>query len=194
MNVRMGDGFRIGGGLSLGRTATNNCDVVMGRPPLQNYRTGSTVTLPRGETYCDVTPPFQPNARGYAVYPLPWNLQASATFQTQPGPQVLAVYAAPNAVIVPSLGRNLSAGANGTVMVDLVPPGTMYGDRLYQLDLRLTRIFRFGTRRLQGNFDLYNLLNASPVLLQNDTYGSAWQRPIAVLPGRLFKFGAQLDF
>jgi hypothetical protein len=28
----------------------------------------------------------------------------------------------------------------------------------------------------------------------NTTYGAAWQRPTAILPGRLIKFGAQLDF
>ena len=38
------------------------------------------------------------------------------------------------------------------------------------------------------------LFNASPILLLNNTYGPNWLRPVAVLPGRLFKFGAQLDF
>ena len=46
--------------------------------------------------------------------------------------------------------------------------------------------------RLQ--FDIYNLFNGNPVISMNNTYGSAWQRPTVVQVGRLFKFGAQLNF
>jgi uncharacterized protein (DUF736 family) len=39
-------------------------------------------------------------------------------------PQVQALYVATNAEIVPSLGRNLAAGPNGTVVVNVVEPGS----------------------------------------------------------------------
>jgi hypothetical protein len=200
VSMRMPRGGRVGGGLNVGRTATNNCAVVEGAPNVNNATSLISVAadlaaLPRTTAFCDVRTPWQPNARGYVVLPLPWALQSSTTLQTIPGPMIYATYAVPNAVIAPSLGRNLSAGANATANVGLVPPGTMYGDRLYQVDTRVTRMFRVGpSRRVQMNVDLYNLFNRSPVLLQNNTYGVAWQRPIAVLPGRLLKFGAQLDF
>ena len=66
--------------------------------------------------------------------------------------------------------------------------------RLTQVDLRLTKIFRFGRARLQGNFDLYNLFNARDVLVMVTTYGPIWLQPRTVLGGRLFKFGTQFDF
>jgi hypothetical protein len=70
----------------------------------------------------------------------------------------------------------------------------MYAGRLNQVDFRASKIFRFGAgSRLQANVDLYNLLNASPVLALNTTYGAAWQRPLQILQGRLLKFGVQLD-
>jgi hypothetical protein len=40
----------------------------------------------------------------------------------------------------------------------------------------------------------FNLLNASPILALNTTYGTAWQRPLQILQGRLLKFGVQVDF
>jgi hypothetical protein len=81
------------------------------------------------------------------------------------------------------------------VTVDLIPPGTEYGDRLNQVNLRVSKIFRPARgRRIEGIVDLYNLLNVNPVLALNTTYGSAWQRPIQVLQGRLLKLALQLDF
>ena len=77
----------------------------------------------------------------------------------------------------------------------LIQPGTMYDERLYQLDFRASKIFRFGQQqRLQANVDIYNAGNASSILSNNLTYGSNWLRPTAILQGRLVKFGAQWDF
>src|SRR5205807_4942448 len=129
-------------------------------------------------------------------YPLPWwNLVASATFQSVPGPQVSASYVVPNAQIAPSLGRNLAAGANATATVQLIAPGTLYGDRANQVDGRISKPFKLnGNRRVQALFDFYNLLNVGPVLGLNGTYGPAWQTPTALMAGRFVKLGMQVDF
>jgi hypothetical protein len=42
--------------------------------------------------------------------------------------------------------------------------------------------------------DFYNLLNLNPTITFNNTYGSRWQNPFTILPGRFAKFGLQLDF
>jgi hypothetical protein len=39
-----------------------------------------------------------------------------------------------------------------------------------------------------------NLLNASTVLLQNNTYGNNWLRPAYIMPGRLFKPTVEVTF
>jgi len=54
-------------------------------------------------------------------------------------------------------------------------------------------VLRLADTRASINFDLFNALNASPVLALNNNFG-AWQRPTAILAGRLFKLGVQLDF
>ena len=54
------------------------------------------------------------------------------------GDTLAANWAAPNAVIAPSLGRNLSNNAP-TATVNLIEPGTLYGDRVNEIDLRSRR-------------------------------------------------------
>ena len=62
-----------------------------------------------------------------------------------------------------------------------------------QVDLRIGRLFRFGKMRTQLNFDLFNLLNANPVLTQSNDF-AVWQVPTAILEARLFKISGQFDF
>ena len=78
--------------------------------------------------------------------------------------------------------------------MQLSAPGTLYGDRLYQLDGRLSKTWKVGHSRIQGQFNAYNLMNAGPVLGVNNTYGAAWQSATATLVGRMIKFGVQADF
>ena len=42
--------------------------------------------------------------------------------------------------------------------------------------------------------DIYNITNANTVTGVVNTYGPAWQRATQVMGGRLFKFGAQVDY
>ena len=53
---------------------------------------------------------------------------------------------------------------------------------------------RLGRYRVRGQFDIYNVLNASTVLGVNAAYGANWLKPTAIVPARLFKFGGQFDF
>ena len=111
-------------------------------------------------------------------------------------PPCLAAFAGlkTSAQIRGSLGRNLAAGANGTATIDLIQPGTMFGERTNQVDFRVAKILRVGRNRIKGLVDLYNVFNVNPVLTQNNTFGPAWQRPTYILPARMFKFGGQGDF
>ena len=81
--------------------------------------------------------------------------------------------------------------------VNLVTPGTLYGDRVNELDLRVSKILKFGRTRTKISLDLYNALNANPVLTYNQTYSptaTTWLNPTSVLAARVIKIGASLDF
>ena len=191
IDARLPARIRVGGGFNIGRTETNNCFVV--DSPQQAFW---DVSAPASAKSCANKTPFQPQVKVNATYPLAWyDIQLSGTFQSVTGPEILAPYSATNAEVAPLLGRNLASGPNGTVVLPLVNAGTLFGDRVYQVDFRLMKAFKVGRRvRVRGSADFYNALNTNAVLLYNNTYGPAWQRPNAVMPGRLFKFGAQLDF
>ena len=47
---------------------------------------------------------------------------------------------------------------------------------------------------MQGQFDMFNMLNASNVLSTIETFGSSLDRPTSILQGRLFAVGMQLNF
>jgi hypothetical protein len=104
-----------------------------------------------------------------------------------------------NAQIAPSLGRNLAqcgtaATCTATVTVPLEPPGTMWENRLQQVDLRFSRSFQIGDYRIRGNVDVANLFNASNVLNLQRQFGPTYLNALQIMGGRLVKLGLQLDF
>jgi hypothetical protein len=193
LNVRLGQGAFLQGGLSTGQNATNNC-YANDRPDLlpANYVTNT----PRTAAFCDAAYPYSASTqlKLNGSYTLRWGLQASAALQNLPGVPVSASYVATNAQVLPSLGRNLSGNATQVVIANVVPPGSMFEDRFSQLDLRLSKIFRIGPTRLQASFDLFNVFNSSPILTENTRYGPAWLTPTGILDARLAKFGAKFTF
>jgi hypothetical protein len=176
------------GGLDQGRQRTNNC-FALNQPNLSGLAGQPNITAS-----CDVRPPWQPQIKFLASYPVPYGVQIGVGFQSLPGPQITASYTATNAQIAPSLGHNLSSGANGTATLQIIPPGTMYGDRAQELDISFRKVFPVGRGRILGTADVFNILNWSDVLTYNTTYGPAWLRPTSILSARWLKLGVQVDF
>ena len=80
-----------------------------------------------------------------------------------------------------------------TCVVNLIEPGTLYGDRIYQLDLALAKILRFGGTRLRLSADIFNILNNDAVLDENESFGR-FRQPTEILLARFVKFSVQLNF
>ena len=80
--------------------------------------------------------------------------------------------------------------------VNLVAPGTLYGDRINQIDFRAGKVVQLGRLRTQFSVDLYNALNSSAIQTYNQTFivNGAWLTPTLVLPARFAKLTAQVDF
>ena len=189
--ARVRQGLSLQGGTSTGRTSTDSCEVRAKFP--------ETALL---NPYCQVNNPFLTQARGFASYIVPKiDVALSTTFQSIPGSNLPANYAFTNAVVAPLLGRNLSGNAQN-ITVNLVPTGTLQGDRTNQIDIRAGKIVRFGGYRTQFSVDIYNLLNSARVGTYQQTFiipdpvtlTQKWLAPQAILPARFFKLTAQIDF
>jgi len=191
--ARLSRGLLIQGGLSTGRTSTDNCAIAAKVP--ETLIAGSTVTPLQ---YCHVDTNFLTQIKALAAYTIPRiEVLVSGTLQSIPGPQIAANFNASNASVQSSLGRPLSGGAVN-VTANLIAPGTLFGDRLNQLDLRFGKILKAGRQRANVHLDLYNVLNSSAVQQLSNAYpGSAtipWMAPQVLVVGRFAKLGVQYDF
>ena len=196
MNARMPK-LLLQGGMSTGRTFENDCEVARNVPEAVPAARAAASS----DRFCRTQSPFLTQVKFLGAYTLPYEIQLSGTFQTSRGPEITASGTYVNAQISPSLGRTLSSGSTATI--GLVEPKTVYGERLHQVDFRFAKRFTLkGRTRLQATMDLYNALNGNTLLVQSNTYGattgatsgSAWQRPQAILPARIVKFGLQVNF
>ena len=204
LNVRAWSGWTFAGGTSTGQTVADNCGVREHLPELSTASMGTSAfgaglansAVTTGSPYCHVAFGVLTHLRGFSTYRVPkLDVLVAATFQSKPGPMVAANYAAPNSVVAPRLGRSLSGNA-ANMTVNLVKPGTLYGDRINQLDLRVARAFRKGRSRTTVGMDVYNVFNSGAVLAHNNTFvaGGPWLQPLMVLSPRFLKLTGEIDF
>ena len=142
--------------------------------------------------FCHQDTGFTTQAKFLGSYTLPKiDLLVSASFQSLPGPVIAAFYTATSAQVSGSLGRSLSGNA-ANVTADIIPPASMFGDRLNQFDFRVGKILRYGRTKMAVNLDVFNALNLSPITSVNNAYAT-WLRPNSILTVRFAKISVQLD-
>lgn len=183
--VTLAGGWNVGNSFATGNVAgvtfgaANACFVVDSPQQLYNCKSGN---------------PYQSRIKLNGSVPLPGDLQFAFVYQNLPGSPYSASTTFTTAQIAPSLGRPL-AGSTANVTIDLLPAGSGYlADRISQLDLRGSKILRTVGKRMQVNFDVYNVFNTSTILTVNSTVGPTWLTPTAILDGRMAKLSFQIDF
>ena len=185
VTARMRNGLTVQGGLNSGKTVTDNCAVQAALPEI-------SPTNP----YCHNDPGFVTRLTGLATYTVPKvEVLVSGTFRSDQGASLAANFNVTNALAQPSLGRPLSA-AGGSVSVNLIEPGTVWGDRVNNIDLRIAKVLRFGRTRTNVGVDIYNLMNSSAVLNYNQAFnpGGTWLTPTSVVGPRFAKISASVEF
>jgi len=194
VDTRFLNGAQLGGGFDTGRTVINTCFVIDSPQALLN---------------CDTRIPFSAhhNFKMFGSYPLPWDISVSGSFRSVAGRPIDADWRAPNDLIAPSLGRNLSACGTRTVCtstapVPLIAPYTQFLDRRNVLDLRFSKAVNVNGVRVTWNLDMYNVFNGNQILGVNERFGPRWLVPAAlqnnevdsILAGRLIHVGGSLEF
>ena len=204
VHARVGRSFTFAGGTSTGQTVADNCEVRAHLPELATTATGTTAfgggltgsAVTPLSPYCHVGYGVLTQLRGLSSYLVPrLDVEIGATFQSKPGALLAANWSAPAATIATFLGRAPS-GNVPNVTINLIEPGSLYGDRINQLDFRFAKKFQFGGSRTMIALDLYNSLNANPVLTYNNSFtpGGPWLQANSILTGRLARVSAEWTF
>jgi len=207
MAMRLPRGGTLNGGWSVGNTIQNTA--ISANGGLVNNASSNCFIVDNPEQLtsevspCNVSTPYQHRFRFNGSFDLPWyGLLVAGVYQDLPGPLIVAnrVYTSAeiNAQATGALGRPLR---NATRTIDILEPFSMFGERLRQLDLRASKMFRLSGRRFQLNADLYNALNSSTPTFIRNTYtppdavtATPWLQPTQVQDARFWKFSIQYDF
>ena len=202
VNARLASGPQLQGGFNIGQSARNECDVV---PQIPESLTVFGFRTP--EQFCDIASGWKLSVGGLASYVVPkLDVLVSGTIQSRPfsganfpgiaSQSLAANWLVFNAQVIPALGRPLSGNAQST-FVNVVEPGTLYGDRITQVDMKVSKILRFGGTRANVGVDLFNLFNTNAVYQYATTYvgtGATWLQPSSLVSARFAKLSVQFDF
>ena len=207
-NARLPHGANVFGGWSNDRLITVTCDQYDPNKLRFCDQTGETFQQ-YGATS---TPPFRNDFKLAANYPLKWGVEVSGVFISFAGKgnsytaqdPSLGVYwklppsAFPNGQrtrAVVSAPILLAAGTQTQAPgFNLIPPNTKFESRWNQLDLSAKRTFRFQRKEVQGQFALFNALNANTVLQEVQAFGTSLGQPQNVLQGRMMRLALLFAF
>jgi hypothetical protein len=205
VNTRLKGGLTAQGGVNIGQSSLNDCDVWAQLPEIQ------AVGFPFTRTplsSCDQASGWLVTVGALTTYVIPKaDVQVAATFQSRPfaganfpgiaSQSLAANWLVSNAVVAPALGRPLAGNAT-LASINVVEPGVMYGDRLNQLDFRVSKILRFDNRRLNVGVDVFNLFNTNAVYAYFQTLNIAtpatYLQPASLVSARFAKVSVQFDF
>jgi hypothetical protein len=195
INARPREGLVFFGGVSTGKTLSDNCEIVAQVPESLAAAQGPT-TITRPREYCRLESPFLTQFKMNGAYTIPRaDVLVSATFQSVPGPVLQANY------VVTQRAPGVPLVGSPTATVALLPAiggvggfGAEYGERLNQVDLRVGKLLRVARTRATVNVDVFNLFNGSAVTVENASFPAAFRRPTQIMLARFVKISAQFDF
>jgi len=174
-NGRSVFGVTMQGGSSTSRTVRDSCEIRVAVPESAPF-----------DPYCHASTGALTQFRGLAAYTVPAiDVQIGAVYQNKPGPQISAI-------------ATLPFGPLSTT-VNVLEPGTVYGRRIDQLDLRVAKGFKFGRMRSFIGVDVYNALNSSDALTYSSSYTSMVSAgrilvPTSIIQPRVLRFSADVSF
>jgi hypothetical protein len=172
-NMRLPRGGALNGGTSTGHTVSQSCEV----EDLNALR------------FCDQRVYDIPMLTGFKLsgtYPVAYGVRFSGSFQSTSGSERSITYQVTRTQI-PTLSQ-------ASVSVRLNEPGTVYNDRINQLDFAISKAFRTARAELRPEINFFNILNANPVTAQTNAYGPSLGNVTGILPPRPIRLGVTVKF
>jgi len=212
LEARLPKGGNILASSTTQRTLTNSCDV---RDEPNDLRYCDRFNLPDGFSV-----PFRSDFKLSANYTVPYGIQVSGVFTSSPGrnennvnpvDMLLAinynispstVYTAADCAIAKTPGictpgaRVIPGLTTSSASVPLKAPGTEFTPRTNQLDLGLSKIFRYGHSSFTAKLDLFNALDADYYTSVASTQFNAttYLQPSVILQGRIIRAGVDVKW
>ena len=146
----------------------------------------------RNNTYA-ISPNDKINATESGAYEFTvWQGKLNATIE---GPWAIKVTPVLRHQAGQPFGRTFSQTLSyGSVRILAEPIDTRRMDNITIVDLRLEKVVPVGQTRVSGFVDLFNMFNANPEQNMSWVSGSAFLRPLNIVPPRIMRFGAKLDW
>jgi hypothetical protein len=204
-NLRSVKGVTFQGGTSTGKVVNDWCDIRAAVP-----EQGGLALNP----YCHQESPIQTSFNGLVTYTVPKidvllsgvyrdrvilngtpnNASTDQLGGSLPGTFTFTPTDATGQAIAGQLGRSLTGVC---CTVNVVEPGTFYPGRNRQLDLTFKKVVRFGSQRLTGGLDIYNVMNENTILFYNTTFNPiapGYLAPNAYMNPRVFRLAAEYSW
>jgi hypothetical protein len=219
VNARMRD-LTIQGGFSTGNVVEDSCGVAQNHPefyifgpwggtdPFLDTFLGGLGQWP--QAFCHRESGWKTNLKGLATYNFPKiDVLISGTFRSLPYagnefPAVATQSLGGQALLLfpeTSLGRLFGGGNQAVEFFNIVKPGSLYGDRLNNVDLRFGKNLRYGRTRTLIALDIFNLVNSNTTDVYQRAYSPTllnpaanYLNPLSITQARLFKISVQFDF
>src|SRR5262249_21839467 len=194
LNSRLKNGTQLQGGVTTGKLHDQYCQV----------------DDPNNLRFCDRAYPFRTQFKLSGTYPMPYGFRVSGLFQSVAGVQssrdggnvgrdLTILYAVAKAN-VPALTQTTittldpAPGRVSQTGIRLNDVGSLFLDRVNQLDFAVSRDFQFGKVRVRPQMDIFNALNTNAITQVNTSFGPSLLQPQSVLNPRLLRLNVRVNF
>jgi hypothetical protein len=177
--------------ITLNKRSSTGWDATASTSVIKNHRWITAIAQSPNEDFYPLDDTWQWTFRTTASYTLPLDIRLSSLVFLQSGAlgQRTYIFRAADPLGGPPLRQQ------STLTVRLDPYGTQQGPMRKQVNLRASKIFRFGSaRRVELNVDVNNLINSNAAWGTNYQSGPTFGYATVIVPPRLVQFGLAFTF